>query len=217
VTDLRTLAEAAARDGWAEASGTLQEVRSQANALGWAEMPHRRGEPAATVLHPRTQETAHPHSLSATYGLGAQPLHTDGAHLPEPPDFLVLASEQGSTTPTLLWRSRTGSAHATPPGAAFRHGMFLVRNGRDSFFSPAITHGRHRFDPGCMTACDSRAQQIVDFFRDQLGSATAHDWPPGPQLLIIDNRCSLHARAALSPGDEQRSLERVAFRVGSTP
>lgn len=220
MTDLPALAKAAARDGWATTPGSLSSIRDQAKSLGWTEVVNRQGDPAVTALRPRTREDAHPHSLSVAYGLGGQPLHTDGAHLPEPPDILVLACEHGSSTPTLLWRSLTGPGRTPLPWAASHHGMFLVRNGRDSFYTAVSTRNRYRFDPGCMTACDGRAQQIAAYFDDQLSNATAHEWAPGsqrapgPQLLIVDNRRSLHARAALSTADEQRTLVRVAFRIG---
>jgi hypothetical protein len=39
--------------------------------------------------------------------------------------------------------------------------MFLVRNGRDSFYAPALSRDlRYRYDPGCMTPFDARAREV---------------------------------------------------------
>lgn len=177
----------------------------------------RRGDPSVSVLRPTEPGVAHPRSLSAQYGLGQQPLHTDGAHLPDPPDIVVLVSANASPTPTLVW---TAAAHiGKGPGpissrlAAFGHGMFLVRSGRDSFYAPILSGGHYRYDPGCMTACDARARQVDEYLASQLAEASACDWTSSGQILVIDNRRALHARAAVAEEDTGRELTRVAFRV----
>lgn len=211
--DLRRLAEAAQRDGWATTNGIdIEDLRRDARTLGWREVPLRRGEPGVSVLRPMTREAAHPHSLSAVHGLGAQPLHTDGAHLPDPPGLVLLACQDSSPTPTLLWHSqrpyRPGAPHQ-----ALQHGMFLVRNRQDSFFSPAVFGLVHRFDPVCMTPYDSRAHTAAAYYAEQLEHAERHDWS-SDQILLIDNRHVLHARAAMPDADEERTLIRVAFTTG---
>lgn len=213
------LVSAARRDGWASGSGDIDAIRRDAKSLGWAEIPTRRGGAAVSVLRPVEAGTAHPRSLSAAYGLGQQPLHTDGAHLPDPPDFVVLVSTRPSATATRLWaatarRSRS-RGQGSPPSAAFDHGMFLVHNGHDSFFAPARSGARYRFDPGCMTACDARACEVEEYFTSQLAQATTYEWTTSGQVLVIDNQQALHARSAVAKGDSDRELIRVAFRAGT--
>lgn len=84
---------------------------------------------------PPTEQQAKPNSLSTEYGTGAQPLDTDGAHLPRPPDIVAFVAETPSRTPTRLWRT-LGITRAVP-WEALRSGIFLVSSGRDSFFTPA--------------------------------------------------------------------------------
>jgi hypothetical protein len=95
--------------------------------------------------------------------------------------------------------------------------MFLVRNGRDSFYAPALSPPppelRYRHDPGCMTPCDARAREVARYFDEQLGSATTHEWTAAGQLLVIDNRQTLHARSAVAAGDLGRELTRIAFHT----
>ncbi|WP_079177304.1 TauD/TfdA family dioxygenase [Streptomyces sp. MUSC 14] len=200
------------RVGWASSSGTIAQVQREAAMLGWKEVPTRKGGPAISTLRPVDPEGAEPNSLSARYGKGAQPLHTDGAHLPEPPDVVVLVCEATSTTPTRLWdRGRPKRFISVIPDF-LRHGVFLVNSGNDSFFTTALAAGRMRYDPGCMMPCDARARQVAHFFIEAEGSVVEHEWSQPGQLLVIDNRKALHARAS-AVHDPQRELQRLSFHL----
>jgi hypothetical protein len=122
----------------------------------------------------------------------------------------VLFSQRPSTTSTRLWPATTVVPGA--PHVALRHGMFLVRNGRDSFYSPAWTSARYRCDAGCMTPCDARAAEVVRYFEWLLAHAAVYEWVRESQVFMIDNRKVLHARSAVAPDDMDSELVRVAFR-----
>jgi hypothetical protein len=219
MADLKALAAAAEKQGWAAGSGDVETIRKQAAQLGWMEIASRRGDPTVSVLRPVIPSAAHPRSLSAVYGLGQQPLHTDCAHLQAPPDLLVLISERPTATPTQLWRPDVSGRRGGPPylsAAALAHGMFLVRSGRDSFYAPALSGSCYRYDPGCMTPCDTRAREVQEYFDQQLSHASAHEWSAGEQVLVVDNRRALHARPAVAQSDLERQLTRIAFQVGGT-
>lgn len=198
----------------------MDSIREGAKSLGWVEIANRRRADSLTVLRPVEEGAAHPNSLSAVYGLGQQPLHTDGAHQPDPPDFVVLVSSRPSATATRLWTAKThwrrSRGPAILPSDALDHGMFLVDNGRDSFYAPARSGSRYRYDPGCMTACDARAREVRDYFTSQLAEAATYEWTASGQVLVIDNQQALHARSAVVEGDTDRELVRVAFRAGAS-
>lgn len=180
---------------------------------GWSEVPVRRGDKPVSVLRPVETDAAHLRSLSARYGLGDQPLHTDGAHLAGPPDIVVLAVSAPSQTPTRLWAYDLVTRRPEdPPRAAVSHGMFLVHAGRDSFHVPVLDGDRWRYDPGCMTPCDERARHVDEYLAAQLACASTWEWADAGQALVIDNRAVLHARAAVADGDQDREATRVAFR-----
>lgn len=203
-----------ARGAWAVAEGTFSELTMAARQLKWKEVSVRSGEPTHAALKPRTRAEANPLSLSATYGLDAQPLHTDGAHLSRPPDLVALVAEEVNTTPTRLWAVK-GPDHADVPWPALLHGVFLVRSGRDRFLSTSSDGGRIRYDPGCMIPCDQRARAAVRFFDDAIEQADHHHWNRPNTVLLIDNRASLHARSTVSGVDaSSRTLHRVAFTLG---
>ena len=216
MADLETLAAKARGMGWASGSCDAESVRKQAALLGWVEVAPRRGDPTVSVLRPAAASNANPNSLSAAYGLGQQPLHTDGAHMQEPLDVLVLISTRPSATPTRLWPPNVPARQTRPPSTttALSDGMFLVRNGHDSFYAPALSGSRYRYDPGCMTPCDARAREVQEYFEHQLSRAFVHEWSAAGQVLVVANRRALHARSAVADGDLERELTRIAFRTG---
>jgi hypothetical protein len=209
--DLGTMLSNAVVSGWSGGLGTLAEVTAQARQLKLEPVANRRGEPPISRLRPATEEQAKPHSLSAQVGLRAQPLHTDGAHQESPPDFLVFVLERSTSTPT--WLRHVNGQIA--PWHDLRGGMFLVGVGPSAFFAPALTGAgptrRLRFDPGCMTPCDGRARAAALFLSDTT-SATRFDWTSPGQVLVVDNRRTLHGRGEVDGGDLDRELTRIAFR-----
>src|SRR5436309_898875 len=87
-------------DGWqclylTDGADIVAEMKALAQSLG-RPMLGRKGK-MVEKLAPKTQESAEPKSLSAIHGRDPFPLHTDGAHLPRPPRFVILAClAQGS-------------------------------------------------------------------------------------------------------------------------
>jgi Taurine catabolism dioxygenase TauD, TfdA family len=216
MADLEALAATVRTKGWALGSGDIESVRKRAALLGWVEVAPRRGDATVSALRPAAANTAHPKSLSAVYGLGQQPLHTDGAHMQEPPDVLVFISTRPSATPTRLWPPESGVRRRRPSNttSALSHGMFLVRGGRDSFYAPALSRSGYRYDAGCMTPCDARAREVQEYFEQELSRASTHEWSAAGQVLVVNNRRALHARSALADGDLERELTRIAFQTG---
>ncbi|MFJ2014698.1 hypothetical protein ACIQJ8_16045 [Streptomyces globisporus] len=208
---LEPLIAAALETGWATGFGSISDVRIEAMRLGLTEVANRHGNPTMTTLRPVSPKEANPNSLSAQYGRDAQPLHTDGAHLKDPPDLVVLACDDVNLTPTRLWVRKEGRVRYSAPQHVC-HGVFLVQNGKESFYSTAYTKGRYRYDPGCMTPCDARSRETVKFFSDAMGRSAEHFWDVAGKLLVIDNRQALHARASASD-DPQRTLHRISFHL----
>lgn len=172
----------------------------------------RKGEETVSDLRPLSPEQAQPNSLSSRYGKGAQPLHTDGAHLERTPNFILMVSPQPNSTTTQLWKP-TGW-ESLDPGDIFDHGVFLVQDGRDGFFATARTSDGWRFDPGCMTPCDARARRVVELVAAGSKHAREYVWDTADQVLLIDNRAVLHARSEVAAGDDGRRVHRIAFTKG---
>lgn len=209
--NLSDLEASARQHGWSTAIASVGEIRIAARYLGWKEVPTREGEPTVADLRPTNQQDALPHSLSATYGTGAQPLHTDGAHLADPPDLVIVCADEPNNTPTLIWTVLSDAGH--PPGlwTNAADGVFLVNNGPNSFFTTVRWASGIRYDPGCMEACDQRARHVAQFFEEAAADTHRYDWGAANQVLVIDNRKTLHARAAVPDHDMSRLLHRIAF------
>jgi alpha-ketoglutarate-dependent taurine dioxygenase len=208
---LADLAAQALKVGWASGSGSIALLRLSAGNLSWSEVAFRSADPPVMSLRPLGSDEARPNSLSSRYGKAAQPLHTDGAHMPEPPDFVLLLAEKASKVPTLLWKCEI-IHYQLPSYTDLRHGVFLVNNGTDSFFRTAASGLDLRYDPGCMAPCDERARRTARFFAAVTESAVEHHWDAPGKVLLIDNRRVLHARAA-AEDEPGREIKRVAFRA----
>lgn len=169
-------------------------------------MPQARGGAGTSLLKPSSRSEAPTRSLSAIYGFGAQPLHTDGAHLPVPPDLVVLHAAAPNSTSTVVWRIPEHSA------ADLDHGVFVVHGGSSSFLAHARAGDRLRFDPGCMKAADHVARRVATYFEEARTAAHVHRWMKADTVLFIDNRGALHARDAVADGDRARVLTRLTFR-----
>lgn len=199
--------------GWHELSMSLPVLRDTARSLGWEEVRFRPQDAIVSELRPAERSRARKFSMSAAYGRSQQPLHTDGAHLHVPPDLVVLCAAAPSSTPTrLYWVDCRFRPEETLD--ALQHGVFLVEHVRNAFLTTATSSRGLRFDPVCMRPCDARAQLVASLFESAISQAHPHRWADPDRLLLIDNRWTLHGRAAIAAGDDDRLLRRVAFRTG---
>lgn len=210
-SEVQELLVAARKEGWATASGKLDVLLLQARSSGLTPMSSRRGQVQLDILRPVDQGNAPRRSLSSRYGTGPQPLHTDGAHLISPPDIVILAAEKPSPVPTLLWRDTFLNLE---PGLRedLAHGQFVVDDGKARFLAPSYDCGRYRFDPGCMRPADSRAHRVLAYFEEARSGATPFRWTAPNQVLVLDNRTVLHARADAA-ADPKRELGRIMLRI----
>jgi len=208
--NLRELAETATEHGWAVGSGAVSDVEQELSRLRRAAASERNGAERDSVLRPVDRQGAPRHSLNATFGTDAQPLHTEGAHQTDPPDFVVLVASAPSTTPTYVWLPT-----AFPKGThdALRHGVFRIDDGGSSWLAVAHTGRRLRFDPGCMIPCDARSRAVVKFFADAIPHAFIHDWSTPDTVLVIDNRRATHARGKVEAPDRGHDIHRFGLRL----
>lgn len=173
--------ERAEHAGWALVSASLDECLFRSASLFLETVPTRPGDPPISELRPVDRDEARPASLSALVGLGPMPLHTDGAFLPDPPDFTLLEADGAHREEaTLLWKPSESQLTE-----AMRHGVFAVVGRGAPFAAHVVDHaGRLRFDPGCMRARDDLAREAAA----QIGACTAlaHrcDWAAAPGRVL---------------------------------
>jgi hypothetical protein len=206
------------QDGWVKATvaqlGYDLDIAAEAIARLLGHPVGGRAGRIIEALAPQKQASAKPRSLSVTHGLGAFPMHTDGAHRLQPPRFVVLvcASPGASPVPTTLTRCRDLRISASDR-ARLEAAPFLIRNGRRSFYSTICGRSRPfiRYDAGCMVPQDAQsgaAFHLVAKRARDAGPALV-SWRTG-DVLVIDNWDVLHGRGL---GSAEASPDRKLLRV----
>jgi hypothetical protein len=167
-------------------------------------------------LIPKCEKDANTNSLSEKFGLGTLPFHIDGAHHQIPTRYLIFVCTEaiGNVAPTLLLnKSRIVTTERTEH--AFRHGVFLIKNGRNSFYANVKPDGSKflRWDPGCMAAKDRHAELVAQslLYWSRPEDFETIDWTKG-SLLVVDNWEMLHARAADAREYGARTLLRATVK-----
>lgn len=210
MVDMKAVRSDLSKKGWSRQTATVDQLRRAALQDG-LRGAYRAGS-NERVLVPYEVDKAPRRSLSAVYGLGAQPLHTDGAHLRVLPDVILLHCSEPSTTSTLVWTLSRQGENAVPSAA--RQGVFTVRGSGESFLASALDQSGLRFDPVVMSPGDALARETADYFREARSRAHVHEWDEPNSVLFIANRKALHAREAVSDA-ETRAITRIAYTWGS--
>lgn len=208
MAELSDLLKEAESVGWSSSTASFDTLTQQARWASYNPVPNREGGPIVSILEPTSTADAHERSLSAIVGFGPQPLHTDGAHHPVPPDFIILSSTAPSTVPTYLWNFRSNVTSA--PISDLYNGLFTVRSGKAAFLAPASQAGKLRYDPGCMTPADPRAVRTAEYLDAQIANATEFSWSTDNLVLVIANRYVLHARGDAT-NESDRALRRLSL------
>ena len=116
--------------------------------------------------------------------------------------------------PTVLLDTRM-LAHTCEERTAARTAVFLVRNGRRSFYGTIADPGRPfvRLDLGCMVERSEGCRAAVSAYIGQQASSLAVQchWTPG-KVLVIDNWRTLHGRGLAGETQPGRVLLRAMVR-----
>ncbi len=190
------------------------QIAAVAESLG--EILPGRGRQRVEHIIPQNTASAFDGSLSQKYGLAPLPLHTDTAHWSVPCRYLVMAcfSPGPEPTPTILLDSRA-VALSESESAACVSAVFLIRNGRASFYSSILSKDRPfiRFDRGCMVPLSSEGSDAEDVFgyNRNVSKIYRHDWCRG-DVLVFDNWRMLHGRGIDRETVQGRVLLRAMVR-----
>jgi len=168
----------------------------------------RRGSPLVDRLVPRPSSLAPRRaSLTALFGTGPFPLHTDTATWIEPARYVALAAARVTS------EAAQTTIAAVPPtdcstAGTIAAGIFVIANGRHSFLGSILQEGRRfvRFDRSCMRPVDRTSQVAMQTFAELISREplTTIDWNVG-DVVILDNWSVLHGR---SSGSGERMLLR---------
>ena len=149
-----------------------------------------------TFLKPRSDGIGQ--SLSGRHGFGEFPLHTDGAHLKEPPDYLILIAPKTRSTPTMVADPRDLLDLSSE---CVKQAVFSFRR-RERVFNLHFLNSRKgssfiRYNPDIMTPKNSAARSIQCIMSELRTRAFQLHWDKYA-LLVLDNRSMLHGRAQIN-------------------
>ena len=162
------------------------------------------GQKTSKYRELRVQEAgdAPPGSMSSIVGTEAQPMHTDGAFLPEPPRYAIFhCLHPGSAgRSTRIWTLDPSRPNMGLP-ISFSKISWIVRPTEcRAFYCPIIDvargHQRLRYDPLCMAAISKDKHGILAI-EDEIARVSLKNeivWAHG-DLLVLDNWRCLHGRA----------------------
>ncbi len=166
-----------------------------------------------------SSERALPHTLSAQFGEGEFPLHTDTAFWPTPARFLVMKVLGDMRRRTTVCAVRDLlTLHGSGLAIAIKQSIWTLRALQGStycsmeFDIPGDAAGM-RYDRQCMFPANSAARRIDSILRSrQTETAVAEiEWTEN-SAIVIDNWRSLHGRGPEPPDEQERILQRIYVR-----
>lgn len=206
--------------GWAKTKQRIDDPRSF--SLFLMATAHQVGKPIGRKsdlvekIVPRKAEEANPNSLSGKYGLGQFPLHCDTCQWPIPCRFILLGCVNSGPqpTPTFLLDRTKVSLSPTEQRLA-TSSVFLIRNGRKSFYSTILSPRRNfmRYDPACMEAIDEKGSKAIQLYDHPIRQSLVQRITLNiGDVLAIDNWRILHGRGKCPDTISDRALLRVYVR-----
>ena len=159
---------------------------------------------------------ARPMTLSARFGTGAFPLHTDTAFWPVPAKFLVvLARGDIRRTTTVCSLRRILDLGGINLMKVIEKSVWIVRGNHGNFYrqmtlsTKGIRSGV-RFDRQCMKPANASAREVAAYFdSDDCATVVEHvEWRPHT-AVVISNWHTLHGRGSRPVNEEQRILQRI--------
>jgi alpha-ketoglutarate-dependent taurine dioxygenase len=217
---IRDLGMRALQMGWATADFppfTSSAFSQAASGIGKVCPLSAQGTPVE-ILRPVSSHEARRGTLSSVHGLSNFPLHTDGAHLVFPPRLIILACmEDFQERPTWVCSADHMISLCTP-SIDFLAALFLVSNGRKSFYASAMYRNLwFRWDTACMRPKNRQAQAMYCKMKTDIKSTDGVriDWVPG-RVLAFDNWTHLHGRGLAAQPRGTRKLIRAAIHLQET-
>ena len=206
------------RHGWVVTRlATTTDLIDLAESLGEV-VPSRSGGEAVDELRPKPAAIAGSRSLSGMHGLGAFPYHTDAAHHPLPPRFVLLRLASSKPTSTRTLFASIPRRISQVDRAVLEHDVWLVDGGRGRFLTSILSRPEGstcdlvRFDEGCMRPADHHFGAGRETILRLIASRErAVEWVPA-HAVVLDNWRTLHAREQVVTTNDERILERVLVR-----
>lgn len=179
------------------------------------------GKPVENARHELISELrvvassdARPLTLSAAFGTGTFPLHTDTAFWPIPARFLVMLAEGDiRRTTTVCSIRRVLNSSGVDLMNLIEKSVWVVKGKGESRYclmtlkTGSVWSGI-RFDRQCMKPANASAKKVAAYFDGFAPTVENIEWRP-QTAVIISNWHALHGRGARPTNEQLRILRRI--------
>ncbi len=207
--------------GWAELGAVAgpSDLLKVAQMLG--QVVHQYSRPSVSMLKPLAEREADPSTTSALHGMGKFPYHTDLAHWPTPPRYVVMGNGDClSNVPTLLLDTRSDQKIIRLRESGRRAVWKVTKATRPFLCSLQFVHRGtegFRWDRNVMAPANSSAltletELIQALETNVTNNEVAFGWKVPNTCLVIDNWRVLHARPSVPSAEAHRRLYRAFSR-----
>lgn len=177
--------------------------------------PHSiKNEYPAEKLTPKEKKEFNKNTYSSIFGLGEFPYHTDLAHLPTPPKYLLLRCLKGAKdVKTKILESK--NIIKEYDFSKLKRSIFKPRdklNSRVSLPLPLIFGNEFiRWDSIFLQPANKNAEDFHEWMSIALwdGIEKSHSLSVSGDTLLINNWKNLHSRSSVSEEDRIRVIERI--------
>lgn len=174
-------------------------------------IPSRIGSPLIDNLIPLRKEVAHKQSLSANFGLGEFPFHTDGAYLRTPPRYIILRYVRGilNPTPTIFCDLKSINEFAKHE---LKFHVWKVKSRNASFYSNILSEDEriYRYDTCIMNPVNKNNSNAA-LFENLITSMPMQEvkWEEN-KTIVINNWTCVHKRPEVNNEEvNYRHLQRI--------
>jgi hypothetical protein len=167
------------------------------------------------TIVPKLVDEARANSISAVFGLSEIPPHTDGAHLKNPPKYLLMWMNEVDTTETSTAVFEFNRKYLPKDWVLdFEKSIWAVKVRSDRYFyaCPVSRDLSIRWDPGCFIV-PRRGKLTRANVIEMLHTLPSHRIQLGKnRALLLDNWRVLHGRdSVVGPNYMRRKLLRVSM------
>ncbi len=169
------------------------------------------------TLQVKDQSSSRVNTLSAKYGNGSFPFHSDGAFMFPPPRWILLRAASVEICRATHLKSFSELFRGIEM-RALRSSIWVCNTGRRKYFTTLhFSHGGmegYRYDENCISAANSIARNLEPILKERTNFSPAYaiEWKQN-QVVAIPNWIYLHARGARpSVADDGRILQRIYIK-----
>jgi alpha-ketoglutarate-dependent taurine dioxygenase len=219
--DISTIKNELNKNGWYSFRSTeyADNIQILAKQIGIPFSQHEM--PSIQTLRPLTQELARPNSTSSIYGLNSFPPHTDMAHWPTPPKYVIMRAKiPCSRIPTILFDSQRLNLKQNVL-SLWERSVWQISKIKQPFLCSIFFYHMDnkgiRWDPCTMSAYGKIANEIKSEIEMTLNEqfdrqSIDFSWDSSEDILIFNNWRMLHSRPKVSLDSSSRELERIFLR-----